>query len=119
MQVSDMGDSGIVDQDIDMPFLGDFLKYGVHTRLQHDIAGIGLSVAAIGGDFRRDGLDSGPIDVQEPDARPAISEAQRNCASNAAARAGHDREVAVEAKRMRVRFQRKPPVPTRYLDCSW
>ena len=27
-------------------------------------------------------------------------------------------ELAVEAKRMRVRFQRKPPVAIRYLDCS-
>ena len=101
-----------------MTLFCNLLKCRVHARLQRDIADVCLGIPVFFRDFGCNRLEGLLIDVEKPNTCPAIGKPQRNCATDATAGTSHDREFAVEAKGMRVRFQRKPPVPIRYLDCS-
>jgi len=97
-QVANVGDSGIVYQDVDAPFLENRIEDRHHGFLTGNVAAIGLRVSPLGCDFADNSLGRIFIDVQHTHKSSTAGKSLSNGAADAACSPGHDGELAVKAK---------------------
>jgi len=126
-QVTDMRDSGIVDQNLYSPLLKHFVECDSYALLLGNVAAVGLRVAAGGHDLACNRRSCIFIDVEHADACSAASKSLRNCPPDAAGTASHHRQLAIQAERVGKTGQKMPPSSyactltntETYLDCSF
>ena len=108
-QVANVGNSGIVHEDVNTSLLKHVVKSRLDTVMLGHVTTIGFGVPTTRRDFTCNRFGSVLVDVQDADAGSATSEPLSDCAADAAGPARNYGKFAVKPERVRIPLQKRPP----------